>query len=352
MKRKLCHIFLIVLVLLLSATLSIFASTDSVDKSLLFEVLDSFDNMVESDYTVDSWTYAADRIYMGRVFLYDTDATQVQIDAAVKSIKNAMLKLEYKPIDRTELDKYLLDLNSLDLNNYRGDSLKEIKKALEMGNSDFVKQSDVDDAANEVKRVFSYYVNVYNAEHLSALMEECKKLEASDYTDASFKRLKDAVIVAETAQTLVSKHTAYNFLLRVKKSLVNIKELKKLLSQIPENREDCLNDDNFWIKINQMKEAGEERIVSHQISQENIDEFCVELKALLGELKLKESDATISENLNNAWSDYISQYGSSPFAIDNNANSLDFKTVIIAVGVIAAAAIFVGAGVYFSKKNK
>ncbi len=308
----------------------------------------ALEGLIESDYTVESWQNACDAIYKGELLLSD-DATQEEIDAAITAINDALAALEYKPIDRTELDKYLEKAATLNKDDYRGDTLKTLMSALELANSDFVKQSEVDNAASVLANVIELLRCNCEASLLPDLLIECREIKQGNYSDISWFNFMTALQVAELVTEHDDKLAAYQLLQAAKNNLADVSELEDLLAKLPENRAEYSNDENFWKAVDQVTELAESIIMNADEPQDYIDELCAKIENLINELKLKEIIGSESySDMQNAWSDFVSQNGAdSPFANVNNGCGASVGASVI----ILSTVISLGACITLKKKE-
>ncbi len=316
------------------------------------EAVSSLYRLRETDYTAESWANAQNAIYAGNASLSGEDEpTQEQIDAATAVVYEAIAKLELKPIDRTELDKYLELSKEYDMSEYRGDSLREFQRALEAAQGEFTKQSEVDVAANDLKDILDRLRCKCQAGLLPELLVECRKITNIGYSDTLWSNFTEALEFAENATLHDAKFDAYFRLLEAKEKLTKLElsKLEEVIAKIPENR-DLYNDNGLWEAIDQIAQMAKEIINGADVSQERVDDIVAKLQNLLDELQLEDViDSNDITDASNAWDDYVSQHGAaSPFADNDN---FDCQSTVTAPTVILTIVFALGAGVTFKKKK-
>ncbi len=268
-------------------------------------------------------------------------------------------ELDNTPIDRTLLDQYVEEANSLVAEDYRGDTWRRVRRALEQATYEFTNQSDVDTAAAALRNaldglVFKTIVDAYD--NYLDILNECSILNESDYTERSWAPFKSALRNVQKTGTVSS----YKELLNAKSNLIRVSELKTALSKIPENREEYINEEAFWRVMDQLIERGYSALNDYDIAQKDIDEITDKIYNLIEELKLGNYNAsdivdTVDtdkySDLQNAWDNFVENKGTgSPFADQNNGNA-DCQSSITAPVAIFTAVIALGAGVTFKKKK-
>ena len=69
------------------------------DKTELLKAIEAAKDLVEKDYTSESWKTLQDALDAANKVVANKDATQEEIDAAVDAISDAIDKLEAKPVE-------------------------------------------------------------------------------------------------------------------------------------------------------------------------------------------------------------------------------------------------------------
>lgn len=69
------------------------------DKTELLKAIEAAKDLVEKDYTSESWKTLQDALDAANKVVANKDATQEEIDAAVDAINDAIDKLEAKPVE-------------------------------------------------------------------------------------------------------------------------------------------------------------------------------------------------------------------------------------------------------------
>ncbi|WRS28641.1 LamG-like jellyroll fold domain-containing protein [Oscillospiraceae bacterium MB08-C2-2] len=104
----------------------------------------------QADYTADSWVVLADALVNAQAVMADADATQAVIDAAAKSIDNAidaLVKIPVIIVDKKALDSAIDEAKALNEADYTAESWSRLRDAL--ANAIFV-QNDADATQAEV----------------------------------------------------------------------------------------------------------------------------------------------------------------------------------------------------------
>ncbi len=124
----------------------------AVDKFALTTAIDEAKKLTETNYTADSWKTFADELKAAEEISNKDDATQKEVDAAVKALtdaKDALVKAEQpQTVDKSELQRRYNDLENLPNHGYTQESWNSFENALKhardvLNNSDAT-QDDVD----------------------------------------------------------------------------------------------------------------------------------------------------------------------------------------------------------------
>lgn len=107
-----------------------------VDKSTLIALIDSTANLDETAYTAESWAALQTALTAARTVRDNDKATQVEVDAAVRALDAAIqgLKPAEQPepgkVDKTRLNTLIAGAQGLNEADYTDDSFKALKQAL------------------------------------------------------------------------------------------------------------------------------------------------------------------------------------------------------------------------------
>lgn len=127
-----------------------------VDKSALEKAIadgEKLDTTGAPKNLVDDLEAAIDE---GKTVMADEDATQAQVDAATKKIKDAILAIEDSlKVDKSELEEAITDAGKLDTTGNAKDLVDDLNSAVSKGekvlNDNDATQAEVDAAAKEIK---------------------------------------------------------------------------------------------------------------------------------------------------------------------------------------------------------
>ena len=126
----------------------------AVDKAALQKAVDDAAKLAEDDYTADSWAPFKAALAAARGVLADEDATQEQVNDALKALNDARGALAEKPVkpavDKAALQKAVDDLKGLKADDYTAETWAPFETALETAQGvladEDATQDQVDDA--------------------------------------------------------------------------------------------------------------------------------------------------------------------------------------------------------------
>ena len=153
-----------------------------IDRSRLDSLLEQAGNLVESDYSDESWNKLQEAINGT-----DSLTSQEEIDTKVQEIQNALNNLG---VDRSALDTLLEQVAGLIESDYSDESWQELQDAVS-GADSLVKQSEIDAKAEEIQNAIDNLGVDRSA--LDALLEQVTGLNEADYSDSSWDALQDAI---------------------------------------------------------------------------------------------------------------------------------------------------------------
>ena len=156
------------------------------DRSELDDLLDHVGDLVESDYSEESWNKLQEAV-SGAEDLKDKS----EIDAKVEEIQDAIDNLG---TDRSELDGLLEQVGSLEESDYSEESWNKLQEAI-AGAEDLTKQSEIDAKVEEIKDAIESLGT--DRSELDGLLEQVGSLTESDYSDSSWDALQEAIAGAE-----------------------------------------------------------------------------------------------------------------------------------------------------------
>ncbi len=155
-----------------------------VDKYLLTVALEALVGKLEADYTAETWAALATAIEAGTALNESDEATQEEVDAATAAINAAVEALTLKPLDRTALDALLAEVEALDKNDYRGDTWRNVTRALEDAKAELKKQSDVDKVLAALQTAVTGLVKKVDDTTITDALAETTAPEAQETTAA------------------------------------------------------------------------------------------------------------------------------------------------------------------------
>ncbi len=165
------------------------------------------DDLVESDYTAESWAVLEAARAEAEELLVGAGATQEKVDNAVKKLDEARagLKTPEPEVDKSALQAKYDEVKDLKADGYTADSWKAFESALKTAKtvleSDKAGQADVDlalqmlsDAHAGLKKEEAPAVD---KSKLDAAVKEARELKADDYKSAGWKTFAKALAGAE-----------------------------------------------------------------------------------------------------------------------------------------------------------
>ena len=165
------------------------------------------DDLVESDYTAESWSVLEAARAEAEKLLADASATQEKVDDAVKKLDEARagLKAPEPEVDKSALQAKYDEVKDLKADGYTADSWKAFESALKTAKtileSDKAGQADVDlalqmlsDAHAGLKKEEAPAVD---KSKLDAAVKEAGELKADDYKTMSWNQFAKALAEAE-----------------------------------------------------------------------------------------------------------------------------------------------------------
>lgn len=181
------------------------------DKKALAAAIADAGNLKEQDYTADSWGKFQTALTTANTVNGKQDATQEEVDQALKGLQDAMKALEKKPIvievNKTALVSAITDAGKLAEKDYTADSWGKFQTALtaakSVNSNKDATQTEVNKATadllgaiqNLVKKPVQAEVN--KTALVSAITEAGKKVQ-KDYTAASWSKFQAALTAAKS----------------------------------------------------------------------------------------------------------------------------------------------------------
>lgn len=184
-----------------------------IDYTELLDAIEIAKQLNENDYTPESWSVFADALDAANKAR--TATSQAVVDAATKTLKDAIAALEKKPVipavDYTELEAQIEAAKKLNKEEYTEASWEVLEKALAdaIAARNYDAQPAVDAAAQALKDAIAGLVkkpvNVVDYTELNAQIAIAQALIETEYTPDSWKVLADALEDAMKAKNSTSQ---------------------------------------------------------------------------------------------------------------------------------------------------
>ena len=137
-------------------------SIGAVDTSALEEALAKTEDLIEEDYTEESWAAMEEAKAAAEAVLADPTATQSEIDAAAAALEEAIAALEEIPVDKSELEEAIEKAESKKEKDYTKKSWAAMKAALKVAkktlDDENATQEEVDAAADALNKAIKALV--------------------------------------------------------------------------------------------------------------------------------------------------------------------------------------------------
>lgn len=175
------------------------------DKTLLEELLETAKAIDTTDKTSESSATLEDAIADAEAVVKDSDASQDDVDLAVKQLQEAIDGLVDKeveiPVDTTELEELLQSTKELEELVYTPQTWNVLAEAVSkasavLANQDS-SQEEVGRAYDQLKAAIDNLVKHANTQALTEALEDAKALDTSDKTSGSVDALNLAIEQAE-----------------------------------------------------------------------------------------------------------------------------------------------------------
>lgn len=176
----------------------------SVDKSLLQDLVDSTSNLIKEDYTEESWILYEKALEVANKVLVNESAVQEEVDAAKATLENAINNLTKKETD--EVFKRHLEIaveeaekiTDKELENVVPIVVKEFKNAIKeakyiLSNKEATRE-EVDksfDRLSSVMQKLSFYKG--DKTELTKLVEKINNLDESEYIKSTWENLQSVL---------------------------------------------------------------------------------------------------------------------------------------------------------------
>lgn len=162
------------------------------DKTELNKMIKEVKALDQSKYTKASWKVLQESLAKAEAVVANKDASQKDVDLALKELKDAKGQL-IKIANKTELNKLIKEVESLDKSKYTSASWKKMQDALTkakvVASNDGASQKEVDVALKELQTAKEGLIKLANKTELNKLIKEVEGLDKSQYTKASWEKM-------------------------------------------------------------------------------------------------------------------------------------------------------------------
>ncbi|URZ87933.1 starch-binding protein [Floricoccus penangensis] len=173
------------------------------DNSILYQEIESFNNINSEQYTSQSYENLAQIIEEAKKIYLDNKASQETIDSTVSKIKDAKNALE-KKVNKEILGKSVYTGKSIDSTKYTEKSFADLKSVLdeaeEVLNNPKASQEEVDLINTKLnKSIESLQIKEISIDKkaLKNSLDAAKIIEGANYTDESYNQLQIEIANAE-----------------------------------------------------------------------------------------------------------------------------------------------------------
>ena len=177
-----------------------FEAQSTADTSALKALYESVKDMVQGNYSDESWAVFEAALTEAKAVLDDAGASQSEVDAAFTALLQARDGLEREV--NTELLRTVLKIaEETDTTGCTPSSVRMLEEAMEAGRlllaDENATQQQVDDAVRAIHTALVNLVDKADKTRLAALMEDVKKLTEEKYTQESWNKLSNALADAQ-----------------------------------------------------------------------------------------------------------------------------------------------------------
>ena len=179
-----------------------------VNKTALDALIEEVDGRDQDGYTVESWNLYHKALLAAKDVSEDKNATQKQVDDALKALQDAFDALEeYKPVvDTSGLQAAITEAESRNQADYTTESWAELTMALAeakriAADPDSYNQSQADAAAAALQAAIAGLAQLPTADKgaLNQAIAVAEEKKASDYTEESWDAFQRALVNAQAA---------------------------------------------------------------------------------------------------------------------------------------------------------
>lgn len=200
-----------------------------IDKSELENLINSANELIEEEYTEDSWSNLEDILQEANKVFVDENAIQDEVNEMVDKLQQAIRELEEKKIDKSVLQGLVDKVKETDSSKYIPSTWTQLENALKAANSILTNESstqeEVESSYNTLLKAYLELRLTPDKSLLEGLIKDVQGIDLSKYTGKSVegveKALEDANrVLANEEATEKEVNTALENLKNAKNSLV------------------------------------------------------------------------------------------------------------------------------------
>ncbi len=172
------------------------------DKAELQDLVDSTAELVEGNYTEESWSVLQDALTNANTVLNNENAMQEEVDGAYDNLQAAINGLEEaEVVDKSLLEAMVNKVLGLEEDKYIASSwqamLPELEAAQEVLGNEKATQAEVDEACDALTRAYLNLRLKPNKDLLADLINKTNGLNAASYTAKTWAVVENEVIKAK-----------------------------------------------------------------------------------------------------------------------------------------------------------
>ena len=172
------------------------------DKAELQDLVDSTADLVEGNYTEESWSALQEALTKANAVLNDVNAMQEEVDEAYDNLQAAINGLEeVEVVDKSLLEAMVNKVLGLEEDKYIASSwqamLPELEAAQEVLGNEKATQAEVDEACDALTRGYLNLRLKPNKDLLADLINKANGLNSASYTAKTWAVVADEVIKAQ-----------------------------------------------------------------------------------------------------------------------------------------------------------
>lgn len=182
-------------------------TTEPADKTALRTVIHRAGEKIEDDYTPESWALMQEKLEEAQRILEKENASQEEVDAAAKALREALAKLVRKdgktdPADKEGLNQAIALAGTKEESDYTAESWaamqEKLREAQEVAAKEDAVQSEVDAATEALYTAIHNLVEKDGNEEpdkgeLTTIITEAEGKKESDYTAESWREFQKAL---------------------------------------------------------------------------------------------------------------------------------------------------------------